>query len=557
MVAMTAGHAGASGAHAAPEAPGAPEGATLGAVVDALGPGVLRVLVAPRGLDVTIGEPVVHDPVGEPQASRHDVVLAVGVEAHRRSAVDVVTRYGELGATAVLLRADGPLPAALLTAADNAGVALLAAPQDAAWGQLVGLVRGARSASLQRRSAGAAGPLGDLFALADAVASLVGGATTVEDEHHVVLAYSTAVDLPVDAARRATILGRRVPTEWITRLHELGVFRRLWSSDAVQRIDLEDAEPRLAVAVRAGGELLGSLWVVQGDKPFGPDAEGALAEAAQLAALHLLRARSDEDLERRRAGEQLRSVLDGRLPATVLAEELGLRADDPVLLLGLETTGGDAQPGAVPALERAVDLLVLSCRAFRRPVVAGTLGRTAYAVLAARSTGEDGAAEARQVATQLGTRLGSGLREEVRVVTVDVPDGLVGLVASRHEADLALRVLRQRGGGGSPQHVHVEEVRAGAVLLQLRDLAAGRPGLTAGRARLLHASDRERATSYVPTLRAFLDAFGDVRVAADRVGVHPNTFRYRLRRLAELAHLDLDDPVERLVVQLQLHLLDA
>ena len=35
-------------------------------------------------------------------------------------------------------------------------------------------------------------------------------------------------------------------------------------------------------------------------------------------------------------------------------------------------------------------------------------------------------------------------------------------------------------------------------------------------------------------------------------GVHANTFRYRLRRLAEVAALDLDDPVERLVVQLQL-----
>lgn len=72
--------------------------------------------------------------------------------------------------------------------------------------------------------------------------------------------------------------------------------------------------------------------------------------------------------------------------------------------------------------------------------------------------------------------------------------------------------------------------------------------------RLLEASDAEKSTSYIATLRAFLDGFGDVRVAADLVGVHPNTFRYRLRRLSELAALDLDDPVKRLVVHLQLHL---
>lgn len=93
------------------------------------------------------------------------------------------------------------------------------------------------------------------------------------------------------------------------------------------------------------------------------------------------------------------------------------------------------------------------------------------------------------------------------------------------------------------------------VLLRLRDLTASRPELCAGRLQPLVDSDRERGTSYISTLRAFLDGFGDVRAASEVVLVHPNTFRYRLRRLSELAGLDLDDPVERLVAHLQLHLL--
>jgi DNA-binding PucR family transcriptional regulator len=36
--------------------------------------------------------------------------------------------------------------------------------------------------------------------------------------------------------------------------------------------------------------------------------------------------------------------------------------------------------------------------------------------------------------------------------------------------------------------------------------------------------------------------------------VHPNTFRYRLRRLAEVAGIDLDDPEDRFAVLLQLRL---
>ena len=47
-----------------------------------------------------------------------------------------------------------------------------------------------------------------------------------------------------------------------------------------------------------------------------------------------------------------------------------------------------------------------------------------------------------------------------------------------------------------------------------------------------------------------------MRAAADRVSVHPNTFRYRIRRLLDVAGLDLDDPVDRLVAHVQIHLLD-
>jgi DNA-binding PucR family transcriptional regulator len=61
----------------------------------------------------------------------------------------------------------------------------------------------------------------------------------------------------------------------------------------------------------------------------------------------------------------------------------------------------------------------------------------------------------------------------------------------------------------------------------------------------------------VETLRAFLDHFGDSTAAAASLDVHPNTFRYRMRRLLEISGLDLDDPVERMVVYLQLRIRDS
>ena len=71
------------------------------------------------------------------------------------------------------------------------------------------------------------------------------------------------------------------------------------------------------------------------------------------------------------------------------------------------------------------------------------------------------------------------------------------------------------------------------------------------------AHDDKKGTSYLQTLQAYLDAFGDVPAAAARVGVHPNTFRYRLQRLVSIFHLNLNDPDERLVLGLQIRLLVA
>ena len=62
---------------------------------------------------------------------------------------------------------------------------------------------------------------------------------------------------------------------------------------------------------------------------------------------------------------------------------------------------------------------------------------------------------------------------------------------------------------------------------------------------------RERATA---TLRAWLDAHGDVSAAAEVLGVHPQTVRYRLNGVREASgDRALDDPAARLELALALH----
>jgi DNA-binding PucR family transcriptional regulator len=92
-------------------------------------------------------------------------------------------------------------------------------------------------------------------------------------------------------------------------------------------------------------------------------------------------------------------------------------------------------------------------------------------------------------------------------------------------------------------------------MLELRDLVAARGDQPTGAlARLIDYDDKHQS-NLVETLRAWLDAFGDVTAAAESLFLHPNTFRYRLRRVADVGEIDLADPEQRFVAMVQLRVL--
>jgi DNA-binding PucR family transcriptional regulator len=123
---------------------------------------------------------------------------------------------------------------------------------------------------------------------------------------------------------------------------------------------------------------------------------------------------------------------------------------------------------------------------------------------------------------------------------------------SRADAARALRVLRARGLSGVA--AAYGDVYFESLLLQLGDLVAAEDQPPAGPYEKLLVYDAEHGTDLVGTLRAYLDALGNVHAAAESVRVHHNTFRYRLRRLTSISGLDLTDPDARLAVSLQIRL---
>ncbi|MET7332255.1 helix-turn-helix domain-containing protein [Nonomuraea sp. NPDC005650] len=506
-----------------------PADLTLSGVVARLPPGIGIELLTPAGQDWPAGPPVILDS-GDPQAAdAHPIVLAVGVTGENEQ-LHLLGRLARTRPAAVVLRR--PVSPPVVAAAESVGIAVLAAGAELPWGGLYTALLGAVATD---------DSAGDLFALANAVAAGAGAASTVEDPHGRLLAYSD-LGHRIDPPRRQNILGRKVPEEWQRRLQDAGVFHRIRQSAravSVTGFDVHGYRGRLAIAVRAGDEMLGSIWVVEGDEPLGREARRTLESAAENVALHLLRRRAETDPERRRRVEALTRLLDG---ASQDASGLGLVA--PVTVIALGTGTGDA-PADAAAARRIADLVALSGSAYRRAVASVALGVRAYALVA--GTRSRACALAGEFADPVTRAFGLPVRAGVGPT---VP-ALTGVAASRAEADLVLDVA----GRNAPAVVRVEDVQARLTLHRLRRLVDQHPDLRRGLLVGLVEQDAARGTAWLPTLRAYLEAFGDVPAAAARVNVHPNTFRYRLRRITELFRLDLADPDVRLVAALELRLL--
>jgi hypothetical protein len=506
-------------------------------VVGSLGPDVVHTAHLPRRA-VAVSDVLLYDPT-DPQSIRADaIVLALGVTGpDARALLDAA---GRAAAAAVVFRSERALAGELVELAGRLDLALLAVSLQTAWGQLYSLLRTAlASVGAPGRVEVAGVAVGDLFALADATAAAVGGAVTIEDPQWRVLAYSN-LGHPIDDARRDTILGRTPPAVWQRRIEETGVGRALRVGTGVVRLE-GGLAPRLAAPVRAGSELLGSIWVAQGQRELGAEAERELAGIAERATVHLLGHRASEDIKRRVRGSFVREVLEGRLgpraerdlvssggPFTVLAfqPEPGPRLANPERILSIVSLHSEnAHPEAMCALIEDRLWVLVPLRERERTV------ELAQRIVA-------------RVESVMPVRLSVGIGVSV--------DSVAEVPRSRRAAEQALRVLVRRGG--TARVVHIEEVRAHAVLLDLLDIAAERAGMRDGRLGDLLAADPAHADQHRETLRAYLDCSGNVAEAARRLGVHANTLRYRVGRAVELSGLDLDDPDERLVTELQLRM---
>lgn len=520
-----------------------PPAATLGTVLRAVGAPTLRPWFVPsERADVPLSDVVIHDRQAPADAEPGSVLLAVGLDVPETA--QLIRAAASAGAAAVVTRGELGSRAPLTDAAREHGVALLATAPGVSWTRTASLLRNALvTTGAHPRGEGADLAHHDLTAVANSLASAVHGSVVIFNPQQEILAASR-LGPGDDEMRHRAVTDQHGPAAYREHLRELGVYKRLWSSDEVVSVPAVPelgAGRRKAIMVRAGDEILGSIWVAEGTSALTSDIDTTLRGAAAAASGHLVWLQARAQSQRRFGEGVLLQLLSADADVDAAAGWLGVQADQPCGVLIAWT------PDPLN-LRRLSNLLTMHLSAYRHTTMS-LVSRNAVDVVFC----ELGAAGMPSATMRdLVTRAAHSLGEQVLAAVGTVQESLDGLPRSHRDADAALRVLRRTTADGVTRVADYDEVRTAVQVDRLCHHLTQHEDLLDGQARTLLQWDRRHHGNLGASVLAYLDAFGNVSEGARQINVHPNTLRYRVRKACDVSGLDLSDPEQRLMMQLQL-----
>jgi sugar diacid utilization regulator/putative methionine-R-sulfoxide reductase with GAF domain len=327
-------------------------------------------------------------------------------------------------------------------------------------------------------------------------------------------------------------------------------------------------EPRAVAPIVAGRQLLGYVSLELGELPAPPLSARALAQAATVVALEMVKDRLAHEVELRQRRGFADDLLAGRYDDPTQMRDRGrylghdLRGPFQVLVVDIDQFGHYVAEQAlsdteIDALRRLFLDAVLNVTRSYAPhvVVAGRHDQLALILSAMNERGQ-------RTAEQIIAEVRRACKQSLPDLTISAglgkayPD-LTCIPTSYGEASRALRVIRRLDAHGKT--MTYSDLGIARLLFQvenpsdLLEFAHTRMGP-------LLAYDQRHDGVLQTALEGYLSANQSVQEASVRLDVHPNTLRYRLRKIEELLGAPLTDIALLLDLQLAhlvLRLLEA
>ncbi len=364
--------------------------------------------------------------------------------------------------------------------------------------------------------------------IVDALSLSLGRPVLIDDAELRPLAYSSQFG-ELDHVRTASILGRLAPDEARVALFDEGIRTAAGPVHIPARPDI-GMRARVCVPLVGGGRRLGYLWLFE--EPAVSAEELRLARAAAAEAAALVGPDADAQLVRRRHEQQLvagllssdESQVETAAAALETEHYLSLR---PVCVWVAAPAGPAGEEWSAEALDR------LRARLAAKQALCAELDGRLVCVAAVRGLAANAVMEALGALSAPRALVGQG------EAVVDLLD----IGTSHRRAAAALRVAAiSESGTASWEALGVERVVTALPDAALEDLPDGLRRLLAG------------DESLVRTLEAYLDHAGDVKRTAAALSLHRGGLYYRLRRIEEVAGVNLHDGEDRLLCHLALRL---
>lgn len=378
----------------------------------------------------------------------------------------------------------------------------------------------------------------------DHLSEELGRPVTLENTFFELVGHSRHAAGDTDAVRQASILSREAPEDVAQWLRSRGVHR------ARQPVDVPANEAlrmrrRVCIPIRRDDELLGYAWLLGDGLRAAETQTAAAGPALDAVARALARSRAAREHEAQRDARLLADLLfgepvDRNHAAGEIAAELGWRHVRVIVARRAEPASPNGDP--VAALDSFARSLRRQVERAQALITEGGAG-----VVALIGTASSDAARR---FVSISRRLDENRRGRQGSLLLGVGgsrENLTEAHLSLREAEAAALVAARTDGEDRDGWWELTGTRGYLALTG----AAGLDALIEPVA-LRRLRESDRAGRLRRTLEAYLDSGCDARAAANLLGLHRSTLYTRLRRIEEIAGIDLDRGETRMLLHVAL-----
>ena len=390
----------------------------------------------------------------------------------------------------------------------------------------------------------------DLKELVDSIQENLLCPATIEDTNHRLHAYSTHED-DTDSARIGTIISQRVPEKVINRLWKEGIIPKLMQSESALRIPhIEDIglRDRVAIAIRKNNEILGYIWVVEGDKKLSDAQLDLLKDAAGAATplmskLHQNRKRKEENYQ-----DSLWKLLTGQY---ITLEEIHNKFDELNLKIPERFTvlTFHFQHNITQKMEDQISYLITTSQKITNHFLVAMQEELILIASPHPSQSDDKAFDEFIVffISEMANRF---FISDIKGSSGTSYSDFGKAETSYEEAQKVLK-LKERFPEELEDVFHFRQLGVFRYMEQLqKDLRSQRyehPAIAK-----LEAYDSQHKSNLLKTLEVFIQQDSNMNDAAKKLFVHTNTLHYRIKRISEIGDIRMTNIHEKMGIYMDL-----